>query len=407
MAAKSVDIAEVIEQLNVAAESARIVREWLSSELPEASWQNREELDALIEKIQQSLDARTLEQLRSRLLALASELERGSIVHRRAHRVKELNQLRDQAINELRSQAGLEGAPQNLPGPQTDQWIEWACGLKEPQDAESLQTLRNGFPHLDDFVSNLEPNMWIAGESPILETLREPGSSSDKTQEEQSRVEASGFEEKPRFPGLVNELSLPAPESNTPTPNEVPPPQTEEEIQRMLARERALLDSMMGLDGGPLHQSNTGVDQSRVRKWRTLLATAAVLGLAALGAIQWRSHRNQADLRPLLPQVNPTYTPVKSATPVAPERVQIKYFNVEPKVIEPGHHVTLSWEVMHAKEVWIKGLGPQPILVRASGIQTFPAPRTAPEVVLEAEGEGANNSAVEVRPINFAQAEHR
>jgi len=409
-AAKSVDMAAVIEQLKVAAESARIVRESLSSELPEASWQNREELDALIERIQQSLDARTLEQLRSRLLALASELERGRIVHRRAHRVSELNQLRHRAINELRSQAGLEGAPQTLPGPQADQWIEWACGLKEPQDAESLQTLRHGFVHLDDFVSNLEPNMWIPAESPTSETLREPGSPSDKTQEEQSRPETNGFEEKPQFPGVLDERSLPALESNTPTPNDVPPPQTEEEIQRMLARERALLDNMMGLDGGPLHQFTTGVEQPRVGKWRIPLATAAVLvlALAALGAIQWRSHRNQADFHPPLPQVTPTYTPVKSPTPVVPELVQIKYFNVEPKVVEPGQRLTLSWEVMHAKEVWIKGLGPQPILVRPSGIQTFPVPRSAPEVVLEAEGEGANNSAIEVRPINFArQAEHR
>ena len=173
-AAKAVDIAEVIEQLKMTAESARIVRELVWSELPEASWQNREELDALINKIQKILAARTLEQLRSRLLALANELERGTIVHRRAHRLNELNQLRDQAVNELRSQAGLEGAPQTLPGPEADQWIEWACGLQEPQDAESLQALRNGFAHLDDFVANLEPNMWRAAGSPTPETLPEP-----------------------------------------------------------------------------------------------------------------------------------------------------------------------------------------------------------------------------------------
>ena len=71
-AAKSVDIAEVIEQLKRAAESARIVRELVWSELPEAAWQSRQELDALIDEIQRILEARTLEQLRSRLLALAS-----------------------------------------------------------------------------------------------------------------------------------------------------------------------------------------------------------------------------------------------------------------------------------------------------------------------------------------------
>jgi len=167
-AAESVDIAEVIEQLKATAESARNLRAFVSSELPEASWQNREELEELLERIQKLAEARALEQLRSRLLALATELERGSIVHRRALRVDQVNQLRDQAINELRSQAGLERMPPTLPGPEADRWIAWACGLKEPEDVESLQTLRNGFPHLDDFVSNLEPEMWI------VKTVPEP-----------------------------------------------------------------------------------------------------------------------------------------------------------------------------------------------------------------------------------------
>ena len=233
----------------MAAESARLVRELIWSEMPEASWQSREELNALIEKIQEILEARTLEQLRSRLLALATELERGVIVHRRALRLNELNRLRDQAINELRSQAGLEGTPQTLPGPVAGQWIEWACGLKEPQDAESLQTLRNGFAHLDDFVANLEPNMWIAAGSPTLEILPEPERSAAKTQPEQSRLETNALEEavvppgpaqieleapkssggrtERRFPGLLAELSMPVLESNTLTPNDVTPPRTE------------------------------------------------------------------------------------------------------------------------------------------------------------------------------------
>src|SRR5664280_453080 len=294
-AAKAVDITEVIEQLKMTAECARVVRELVWSELPETSWQNREELDALIEKIQKSLAARTLEQLRSRLLALATELERGNIVHRRAHRLNELNQLCDQAINELRTQAGLEGAPQTLPGPQADQWIQWACGLKEPQDAEPLQTLRNGFAHLDDFVANLEPNMWIAAGSPTLEILPAPERSADQTPSMPSEVlafadalslplaepsppveapyfpwmdnileqgeleiaKSSGGRDEPRLPDLLDELSLPALESNTPTPNDVTPPQIEEVTKRMLAQERALLASMMGLDSNPVERPFT------------------------------------------------------------------------------------------------------------------------------------------------------
>jgi len=42
-ATKSVEMTEVIKQLDMAAESARIVRAWVLSELSEASWQNRQE----------------------------------------------------------------------------------------------------------------------------------------------------------------------------------------------------------------------------------------------------------------------------------------------------------------------------------------------------------------------------
>jgi hypothetical protein len=167
-AAKAVDVAEVIEELKMAAESARNLRALVLAEMPEASWQNRQELDVLLEKIEKRVEARAIEQLRSRLLGLAAELERGSIVHRRAVRVNQLNQLRDHAISELQAQAAVKGAPHPLPGPDSDEWLDWACGLKEPDDTESLQTIRDGFAHLDEFVANLEPDMWtVKTETPV------------------------------------------------------------------------------------------------------------------------------------------------------------------------------------------------------------------------------------------------
>lgn len=165
-AAKTVDIAEVIKQFEIAAESARNLRSLVSSEMPDASWQSRDELDAIIDRIQRNIEARAIEQMRNRLLGLATELEKGSVVHRRAVRATQVTQLRDQAVDELRSQAAAKGTPQNLPGPDAQQWITWACALKEPEDAESLHTLRNSFPHLDDFVANLEPDMWVPKTEP-------------------------------------------------------------------------------------------------------------------------------------------------------------------------------------------------------------------------------------------------
>jgi len=196
-AAKSVNIEEIIEQFKTAVESAQSVRGWVLSEMPEASWRNREELDACFKEIQKRADAKALGQLRTRLLTLATELERGSIVHRRAVRVSRLNQLRDQAIKELRSQARSDGVPQTLPGPQADQWIEWACGLNEPEHTVFLRTLGNGFPHLDDLVAHLEPGMWRSAGSPISETSPEPERPAHKTPDERSRVETSDSQPTP------------------------------------------------------------------------------------------------------------------------------------------------------------------------------------------------------------------
>jgi hypothetical protein len=285
--AKLVDISEVTEQMKTAGESARNLRALVLSELPGASWQNREELDALLKKIQKRLEARALEQLRSRLLALATELERGSIVHRRARRVKQLNQLRGQAINELRSQAESEGTPPTLPGPEADQWIAWACGLKEPEDGGSLQTLRNGFADLDDFVVNLHPYMWIAARSPTLEPLPKPERYADEKHQEQSHLEIDEVEEPVVSSGPTPiELEVAkssegrdepqfldgppqgAFESKTLTPNDVTPPLTEEEMERILARERAQLARIMG---PPATRSVTSTIP-----WSTAIRTARV-----------------------------------------------------------------------------------------------------------------------------------
>lgn len=49
-AADDVDIAQILEQFKTAADSARNLHAMISAELPEATWQNRRELDAIIEE---------------------------------------------------------------------------------------------------------------------------------------------------------------------------------------------------------------------------------------------------------------------------------------------------------------------------------------------------------------------
>ena len=156
-AAKPVDTAQLIQNFESAAESARNLRSLVSSELPEASWQTRDELEVLLETIEKN---REIKARRSRLLELASGLERGSVVHRRAARVDQVNELRDKAVRELQSLAARDETPPSLPGPDPDQWVSWASNLKEPEDTDSLKTLRNSFAQLDAFVAHLEPEMW-------------------------------------------------------------------------------------------------------------------------------------------------------------------------------------------------------------------------------------------------------
>ena len=84
------------------------------------------------------------------------------------------------------------------------------------------------------------------------------------------------------------------------------------------------------------------------------------------------------------------------------ERVRINSFNAGSKPIKAGQDVFLRWEVVNAREVWIKGLGPQPILVRSSGSQTFHVPRSGREIVLEAVGGSDDDVATEMLHVASA-----
>lgn len=162
-AARSIDVAEIVDQLKAVADSSGNLRALVLSELPEVSWQDRQELEVFLEEISRRVEAREIERKRSRLLALAAEIEGGTITHRRAARVTQLNRLREDAVEELRAHAA-EKLPPAVPGPESHRWMEWACSLTEPDDTASLQALRDGFPFVDEFIANLEPGMWMFGE---------------------------------------------------------------------------------------------------------------------------------------------------------------------------------------------------------------------------------------------------
>ena len=155
-AAQPVDLAEVTQQLQASVVACRNLRSLVSSALPAATWRTREEYEALTVRIERVLA------VRSRLIELAQELERGRIAHRRAVRAGQVTEMREQAITELKYLAELGTEPPVLPGPDPELWIEWACSLKEPEDSAALEALHKGFPRLDVFVAELEPGMWVS-----------------------------------------------------------------------------------------------------------------------------------------------------------------------------------------------------------------------------------------------------
>jgi len=200
-AAESIDVAEIVEQLKAVADSSGNLRALVLSELPDVSWDDRPELEKVLEEIARRVDAREIEARRSRLLALAGALAQGAITHRRAARVTQLNRLRDDAVEELRSHSE-EQSPPSVPGPEAGRWMEWACGLSEPDDTESLQALRNGFPFVDEFIANLEPGMW-AFEHDGFEAVAPP----PEAEQPEDAVDTKDSElRRSRLLGLANEL---------------------------------------------------------------------------------------------------------------------------------------------------------------------------------------------------------
>ena len=252
-AAQPVDVHQIIDKLTIAAESARDLRSYVSFELPQASWTTRPELDGLLRNIEELERSRGVERSRSRILALADELGRGRVIHRRASRADQLNLLRSEAMEGLRMRAA-KPIPDDLPGPEPERWIGWACGLKEPDDAETLQTLCTSFPQLFEFVVNIDTSMWEGG-APSGES--KPGVAKKTPSDVNSTNEGSSANA---------DIDLPVPTFG-------------------------MSDQSWAKAGLP----EDAAEQSDKRSLpvRTIgIAGAAVLVLAIIGAIAWGTHRS-------------------------------------------------------------------------------------------------------------------
>lgn len=137
------------------------LRDAILSEDSAAMWRTKDELRTLVLRLDETAGKRR------KILELAGRLTAGTVVHRRERTREERLRERDAAVSELMERSGQAQTPE-LPGPEAREWLEWACSLDDETGGADLTILNRAFPRLDDFVRQLEIEMWndeAAGES--------------------------------------------------------------------------------------------------------------------------------------------------------------------------------------------------------------------------------------------------
>lgn len=137
------------------------LRDLITADYPDAKWVDRESLGQLVEDLEIAI--RRNQERRAKLVALAAELEAGTVRHRFQARSTELNALRLDAIKELRSEAALPEQGKELPGPNASDWLHWVCNLEDDKHAAEISNLRRDFPALESFAAEIEESYWVAG----------------------------------------------------------------------------------------------------------------------------------------------------------------------------------------------------------------------------------------------------
>ncbi len=155
---------QLLQSLSDAHQNALMVRELVHAERPAANWNDRTALEQLMHDLEKEAQIKLYEQRRSKLLDLASELDAGAVRHRFEARAASLNNLRMDAVRELRIAAARPEQPNELPGPEASQWLHWACNLLEENDATVFAELRTDFPALEEFAVEMEESYWVPGE---------------------------------------------------------------------------------------------------------------------------------------------------------------------------------------------------------------------------------------------------
>jgi hypothetical protein len=166
-AGQHLDRSETLAQLAQLLDVCQNLRYAILSEDCTATWLTREELYAVADRLDDAASKRR------RYLDLAQLLGGGTVSHRRERTRQERLRQRDAAVAELMEISALP-APPNLPGPAIEEWLNWACNLDDSSDDPGLLQLKDNFPRLDDFVAQLEIELWQSSTVAIPDHVTEP-----------------------------------------------------------------------------------------------------------------------------------------------------------------------------------------------------------------------------------------
>jgi hypothetical protein len=181
-AAQSLNRGEIIAEVGKLLDLCQNVRDAILSEGNTAAWKTKSELIALVSRLDDAAVKRR------RYLELAQFLATGTVSHRRDRTRQERLALRDVAVAEL-MEISERQTPPELPGPEAENWLEWACSLEDETNDAELQQLKSGFPRLDDFVRQLEIDWWRNGPEAAPRSAAKPA---PKTASSAPRIETNG-----------------------------------------------------------------------------------------------------------------------------------------------------------------------------------------------------------------------
>jgi hypothetical protein len=163
-AGQRLDRDEAIADLGQLFDACQNLRDAILSEDSGATWKTTADLHALVDRLDEVAEKR------KRYLDLAQKLVAGTVSHRRERTRQERLRQRDAAVAEL-MEVAAQPTLTDLPGPEVEAWLSWACNLDDSTNDPDLAHLKSSLPRVDDFVSQLEIEMWQDGRVSISEQM--------------------------------------------------------------------------------------------------------------------------------------------------------------------------------------------------------------------------------------------